>query len=53
MFISFSVSFLFSIIEVKTSVGALSKNMGIELDWRVTLGSVTLVRIKSARVTVI
>ena len=33
--------------EVKTSLGALSKNVvGIELDWRVTL-----VRVKSARVT--
>ena len=35
--------------EVKNSLGALSKNVvGIELDWRVTL-----VRVKSARVTAI
>ena len=37
------------VFEVKTSLGALSKNVvGIELDWRVTL-----VRVKSARVTAI
>ena len=46
-------------MEVKTSLGALSKNVvGIELDWRVTLGTaklgtVTLVRVKSGRVTAI
>ena len=40
--------------EVKTSLGALSKSfMGIELDGRVTLGSITLVRLKSAVVTAI
>ena len=40
-------------IEVKT-LGALSKNVvGIELDGRVMLGSVTLVRVKSTRVTAI
>ena len=40
------------IFEVKTSLGALSKHfVGIELDWPVTLGSVTLVGINSARVT--
>ena len=38
-----------AIIEVNTSLGAPDKNgMGIELDWRVTL-----VRVKSARVTAI
>ena len=38
-----------NIFEVKTSLGALSKNfLGIELDWHVTL-----VRVKSARVTAI
>ena len=38
--------------EVKTSLGAPSKHfVGIELDWRITLGTVTLVRVKSARVT--
>ena len=43
-----------AIIEVNTSLGAPDKNgMGIELDWRVTLESVTLVRVKSARVTAI
>ena len=42
------------IFEVKTSLGALCKNIvGIELDCRVTLGLVTLVRVKSARVTAI
>ena len=42
------------IFEAKTSIGALSKNfVGIGLDWRVTLGSVMLIRIKSARVTAI
>ena len=42
------------LIEMKTSLGALSKTfMGIELDWRVALGSVTLVRAKSAWVTAI
>ena len=42
------------IIEVKTSLGALSKHfVGIELDWRVTLGSVTHFRVKSLRVTAI
>ena len=40
--------------EVKTSLGALSKTfVGIELDWGVTLGSVTLVRVKSTRATAI
>ena len=40
--------------KVKTSLGALSKHfVGIELDSRVTLGSVTLVRVKSGRVTAI
>ena len=34
------------IVEVKTSLGALSKNfVGIELDRRIMLGSVTLVRV--------
>jgi hypothetical protein len=43
-----------TIFEVKTSLGALIKHFeGIELDWPVTLGSVTLVRVKSARVTAI
>ena len=42
------------IFEVKTSLDALSKHfVGIELEGRVTLGSVTLVRVKSARVTAI
>ena len=42
------------IFKVKTSLGALSKNfVGIELDWGVTLGSVTLVRVKSALITAI
>ena len=42
------------IFEMKTSLGALSKTfVGIELDPPVTLGSVTLVRIKSARITAI
>ena len=37
---------------MKTSLGTLSKKfVGIELEWRVTLGSVTLVRVKSAGVT--
>ena len=45
---------LTSIIEVNIYLGAQSKNfVGIELDWSVTLGSVTLVRVKSARVTAI
>ena len=40
-------------IEVKTSLGVLKKHfVGIELDCSVTLGSVTLVRVKSARVNV-
>ena len=40
--------------EVKTSLGALSKNVvGIELDWRLTLGSVMFVQVKSVRVTAI
>ena len=39
---------------VKTSLGALRKNVvGIKLDSRVTLGSVTVVRVKSARITAI
>ena len=39
-------------IEVITALGALSKNfIGIGLDWPVTLGSVTLVRVNSARGT--
>ena len=39
---------------MKTSLGALSKNfVGIELDLRITLGSVTLFRVKSNRVTAI
>ena len=43
-----------TIFEVKTSLGALSKNIvGVELDWPVTHGSVKLVRVKSARVTAI
>ena len=43
-----------TIFEAKTSLGALSKHfMRIELDLPVTLGSVTLVRVKSARVTAI
>ena len=42
------------LFEVKTSLGALRKTfVGIELDWPVMLGSVTLVRVKSARVTAI
>ena len=42
------------IFEVKTSLDALSKYfVGIELDLRLRLGSVTLVRVKSARVTAI
>ena len=42
------------LFEVKTSLGALSKNfVGIELDSHATLGSVTLVRVKLARVTAI
>ena len=42
------------LFEVKTSLGALSKNfVDTELDSRVTLGSVTLVRVKSARDTAI
>ena len=42
------------VFEVKTSLGTMSKNIvGIELNWPVTLGSVMLVRIKSARVTAI
>ena len=43
-----------NIFEVKTSLGALGKNVvGIELNSLVTLGSVTLVQVKSARVTAI
>ena len=42
------------IIDVKTSLGALSKHfVDIELDWPVTFEYVTLVRVKSARVTAI
>ena len=42
------------VFEVKTSLGALSKSfMGIESYWPVTLGSVMLVRVKSAQVTAI
>jgi hypothetical protein len=42
------------IFEVKTCLCALSKIVvGIELDWHVTLGTVILVRVKSARVTAI
>ena len=49
-----SVRKVSDLIEVKTSLDALSKHfVGIELDSRVTLGSVTLVRLKSARVTAI
>ena len=40
--------------EVKTILGALSQNLvGIEIDRPVTLESVTLVRVKSTRVTAI
>ena len=39
----------FYFFEVKTFLDVV----GIELDWPVTLGSVTLVRVKSARVTAI
>ena len=43
-----------TIFEKKTSLGVPCKNcVGTELDWHVTLGSVTLVRVKSARVTAI
>ena len=42
------------LIGVKNSLGALrKKSVGIELDWSVTLGTGTLVRVKSARVTTI
>ena len=42
------------IFEVKTSLGALSKNVvGTELHWRVSLRSVTLLWVKSAQVTAI
>ena len=42
------------VIYVKYSLGALSKYVvGIELDCRVTLGTVTLVRVKSSRVIAI
>ena len=42
------------LFEVKTSLGMLSKYfVSIELNWITTLGSVTLVRVKSARVTAI
>ena len=42
------------IIEVKTFLGALSKTfVGIELDRGVMLGSIMLIRVKSARVTAI
>ena len=45
---------IYKIFEVKTSLGTLSKNVvAIELDWTVTLSYVTLVRVKSARVTAI
>jgi hypothetical protein len=41
-------------MEVKTFLGELNKYfVGIELDWDVTLGFVTLVRVKSVRVTAI
>ena len=47
-------SLQFFIFEVKTSLGTLSKKfVVIELDSPVTLGSVTLVRVYSARVTAI
>ena len=37
---------------MKTSLSELSKHfVGIQLDWLVTFGSVTLVRVKSVRVT--
>ena len=50
--IYFDTRSIFDLFEVKTSLGALSKHLvGIELGWRVTLGSATLVRVKSARVT--
>ena len=43
---------LWGIFEVKTSLGALSRNVvGIELDGGLTLGSVMFVRVKSARFT--
>ena len=39
---------------MKTSLDVLSKHfVGIELDWRLTLGFVTLVWVKSARVTAV
>ena len=38
--------------EVKTSLGTLSEHF-VCIDRRVTLGSVTIVRVKSARVTAI
>ena len=42
------------LFEVKISLGSLSKTfVRIELDWRVTLGTITLVPVKSARVTAI
>ena len=51
---AYNSSFYFSVIEVKTTLGALSKNfVGIELDWHITLGTSTLVRVKSARVIAI
>ena len=44
----------FFFFEAKTSLGALSKNVvGIKLDSRTTLGSVKLVRVKSAQATAI
>ena len=51
---SFDVKLFILVFVVKTSLGALSKNfVGVELDWRITLGTVTLVRVKSARITAI
>ena len=42
------------LFEVNISLGVQSKNfVGIQLEWRVTLGNVTLVRLKSLRVTAI
>ena len=49
-----SIAFRLIIFKVKTSLGALSKTfVGIELHWSITLGSVTLIQVKSAWVTAI